>query len=539
MYQQKESGLTWAFAVISLFLIFSLCCFNDDLANVGDSVFLYNRCLQARECFRNGVYPFLYYEDIGGIGYGSPIFYGQLTLFPFMLFVDNISVFVKVYFLSCLLLNFFGFRCFIKRISSYATLMSCLYVTSIPFVCFYNANIPANVLAVGFSWFFFAFCIDYFRDSKGFFLVILTYFLIWQSNMNSTILATFVCVGIFFVYFDKRRWRDYLKLCVCVLTMLGYNIANILVHLDALRLEDPSAMLTVLNVKGDARVFSPYPLGGFFLRLYIDVIDCCCGFMSFGLFAVFCYYVCRGIRGESLRFKACSIAIVASAVAGYIIGISTIWDDVYKATNLFFQFPIRYFILLFGFVLAILSRFIQPRWFVYAVLGLSIIDLFLVNPMQSLPTNNMYYEGLQLANCEYASNSFVRDYDTLVEYRAAVHSTSGASYEFTRGFNEVTVDCSSNYSKNEVLTLPKLYYVGYVARGADGRQFKVTSGYSNYCKVAISDYRGELTLRYEVPIVVFALFIVQVACIVVYLVGALLWSTYWKKFLKMPINLSK
>lgn len=243
MRKQNESRVVWTIAGVGLLAVFSLCCFNENIVYVGDNLFLYNRLVQIRDCLAHGRWPFLYYEDVGGIGYGSPIFYGQLTLFPFLFVADRISVFLRLYYLCCLLLNFFGFRCFLKRVSSYATLTSCLYIFSMAFLGLFNGNIPANVMAVGFSWFFFAYCIDFFRDGQHFALVTLTYFAIWQSNFNSVVIATLFCFGIFLVYFKLDRWRSYLALLACVILVIGFDVFNILAHLDAIALVDPNALL--------------------------------------------------------------------------------------------------------------------------------------------------------------------------------------------------------------------------------------------------------------------------------------------------------
>lgn len=518
MRRQNESKLVWCLALGGMFLIFCLVSFNDNLAQVGDSVFLYNRLVQIKDCLAHGKWPFFYYEDLGGIGYGSPIFYGHLTLFPFLPLAGNISAFVKAYYLSCLLLNFFGFRCFLKRFSSYATLTSCFYVFSMTFCGLYNANIPANVMAVGWSWFFFAYCIDYFRDYRGFIPFILTYFMIWQSNFNTTVIATLFCMGIGLAYFKRDRIKGYLVTVLVVFLTVGYNIANILDHLDALRLVDPEYMLGILTADSDARVTSIHPLGGYVLRSYFKGVDGCVGFMTFSLFAVFVFFVIRGFRTQSRRFKVMTVVGLMLAFAGYALGTWPIWSEFYKATNVFFQFPIRYWVFLFGFVLAILSRVIKPNKLVYLAVLFCLLDVVIVNPFRSAPSTGLYYVAYQLGNGEYASNEFVMDWATYSKYYDAVVSESGEDYAFERGFNLVKVDCSAN-TGGDVLTLPKLYYRGYQARGEGGVKFAVKPGYSNYCQVDIGDYTGVLRLYYEVPNSVMRFFFIQV-----FVLGYLVWA---------------
>lgn len=520
MRLQRESKLIWCLAGGGLFALFCLVCFNTNLPYVGDSVFLYNRCYQGYDCLRHGLYPFLYYEDCGGIGYGSPIFYGQLTLFPFIPLLGNISVFLKVYYLCVLLLNFFGFRCFLKRISNYATLSTCFYIFSMAFVGIYNGNIPACAMAVGFSWYFFAYCIDFFRDKRNFELLILAYFMIWQSNFNTTVIATAVCFGLFIVYFDKKRIKDYARLLVVVTLLIAYNIVNILVHIDAVTTVDPAYMLDILNTESDCRLLSVHPLGGLVFRSIVQGVDGCTGFMHFAVFFVFLCCLYMGWIAQSLRFKVCTVVLMATVVFGYVIGSCSVWPSVYKFTNAFFQFPIRYYVFLFGFVIAVFSRVIQPKWFVYVLIPVCVLDIFLVNPFRSVASEEERYVVWQLGNGEYASDDFLKDFGVYDEYRSAVVSSSGAEYQFTRSYNLVVVDCEANPGV-DILTLPKLYYKGYKAVGSSGESFLVSSGYSNYCEIDIGSYRGVIALSYHVPFVVLLLFFVQVACVCVLLVYSL------------------
>lgn len=512
MRKQNESRVVWAIAGVGLLVVFSLCCFNENIVYVGDNLFLYNRLVQIRDCLAHGRWPFLYYEDVGGIGYGSPIFYGQLTLFPFLFVVDRISVFLRLYYLCCLLLNFFGFRCFLKRVSSYATLTSCLYIFSMAFLGLFNGNIPANVMAVGFSWFFFAYCIDFFRDGQHLALVTLTYFAIWQSNFNSVVIVTLFCFGIFLVYFKLDRWRSYLALLACVILVIGFDVFNILAHLDAIALVDPNALLSIMDVEADCRFTSIHPLGGILFRTATHGVDGCVGFLSFGAFAVFVYYIIRYVKYESLRFRVCSCVIGVCTFVGYIVGCCALWPSIYRATNLFFQFPIRYYVILFGFVLAVLSRVIRLNWFVYLVIALTICDVFIVNPFRAGKQDDVRFIGVQMGNGEYASDEFIKNYDVYDTYGSSVQSESGAVYSFERDFGVIRVDCSSN-AGGDVLTLPKLYYRWYEAFGDNGEHFEVVSGYSNYCQIAIGDYTGSLSLEYCVPVVAGVMFIIQIVSV--------------------------
>lgn len=512
MRVQRESHLVWAIAISALLVIFSLRCFDSNVVLEADATFLYNRCWQMLDCLRHGYYPFIYYNDIGGIGYGSPIFYGQATLFPFMLFLADILVFIKAYFLVCLLVNFFGFRCFVKRFSSYGTLSACFYILGVPYIFMCSSGMYAATLATGFSWFFFAFCIDFFRDGKGMAFLILTYFLIWQSNFNSVVLATVVCVGIFLLFFRLSRWRSYLKLFLCVLALILYNIVNILVHLDSLRLADFSTLfpgdMELLRV-----VLSCTPFGGFLYRsvgISLYGYDLCCGFMSFGMLVVLVHYLRDGFLKQSLEYRLCAVGVLALASLGYFVGMYPIWGTVFQVTNAFFQWPLRYFIIMWGFVVAVLARVVKPDKWVCFVLILCVLDIFVANPLSASSTaGGVDFLLLNMGHGEYAGETFEKSMDVYEEWSTAVHSESGAVYTYVNDYNGLSVDCSANPGE-DVLTLPKLYYNGYEARGSDGEVFPLSSGYSNYCEVGIGSYQGVLTLRYRVHGVVLVCFWIQV-----------------------------
>lgn len=515
MRDQKESKFVWSVAIISMFVIVALRCFDSAMATEPDSTFLYNRAYQLLDCLKNGYWPFLYYNDVGGIGYGSPIFYGQLTLLPFLPFLGSISSFLKVYFLVCVVVNFFGFRFLVKRFSSYATLSACFYIVGVPFIFFLATGMYPAALATGISWYFFAFCVDYFRDGKGFAFVILTYFLVWQTNFNSVVFATIVCFLLFLKYFDRKRFRDYARLFICVWYIILFDIVNILTHLDALRLVDFSSWF-LGDMSSERVVFSSLPFGGFFFRNLMAVFgdfDRCCGFLSFGALLVLVRGILGSWRKESSHFRFLVSLVVWVVAIGYVVGFRDHWGIVYQATQPFFQFPIRYFILVFGFVVLILSRVIKPGKLTAVVLVLSVLDIFLVNPLtvaSSEADPTFVYQ--RIVHGEYAGSNFVDGMSVYETYGKAVNSQNGYSYSFVNEYNGLTVDCSEN-AGGDVITLPKLYYYGYKAVGPNVETFVVHSGYSNYCEVAIGDYQGELRLQYHVSGVVMTCFWLQLFCL--------------------------
>lgn len=515
MKAQRESNLVWFIAILSLLLVVALFCFGSDPTADSDATFLYNRCYQLWDTICHGYFPFLYYNDIGGIGYASPVFYGQLTLLPFIPFLGGIQSFINAYHLVRVLLNFFGFRCFIKRLSEHATLSACFYILGIPFVLMCGAGLHAFVLGVGICWFFFAYCIDFFRDGVRMWHLVLSYFLIWETNFNAVVFATVICFVLFVRYFRRDRWRGYVRLFLVVLLLISYNLVNMAVHIDALRLVDISQWLSG-DTSTERIMLSSLPFGGFLFRGVANswgIGDLCCGFMQFGVLFVFVRSLWLRWAETSSSYRVCACVILSACALGYVFGLHFIWGFVWNMTHAFFQFPIRYFIFLYGFVIALLSRVVRPGRLEVAVLLICAVDLFFANPMQAgISRGDMPIVFYYTAYGEYLGGSFVDGDDTYSEYVNRVHSESGVSYPFVNEYNGLSVDCSGN-TGDDYLLLPKLYYRGYKAYGSGGEVFPVSSGYSNYCQVAIVDYNGSLRLIYEVPAICMAFFWLQVACL--------------------------
>lgn len=513
--KQNESNFVWFIAIFAMFVIVALRCFDTSRIYEPDSTFLYNRACQMLDCLKNGYWPFIYYNDVGGIGYGSPIFYGQLTLLPFLPLVGSMTSFMNAYFLVCVLLNFFGFRFFLKRVSNYATLGACFYILGIPFVSMCTAGMYAFNLGLGFSWFFFAYCIDFFRDSIHFPHIPIFYFLIWQSNFISVFFATVACFCIFITYFNSSRYRDYIKLFCVTLLFILFDITNILAHTDAIRLVDVSGLFFT-NPTRQRVLLSTLPIGGFVLRYTVaqfGIGDICCGLMPFGVLFIFIHFIRKHWSVESRYFRVGSCTVFVVLLTGYIFGLRPIWSTIYQTFNPFFQFPIRYLVFVYGFFIACLSRVIIKNKVVCFVLLLCTIDVFIANPFRMVVPDGIDFVFSHIVYGEYAGKTFIDDTEVYDSYSSTIHSESGASYSYVDEYNGLSIDCSTN-PEDDILTLPKLYYRWYVATGDSGENFAVKSGYSNYCEVDIGPYTGSLRLRYQVPFAVLILFVLQIVCLV-------------------------
>lgn len=534
MKSQNETKGSITIAIVALFIIYTVWIFGYNIDSNNDATFLYNRCYQMFGCLRHGFWPFIYYNDLDGIGYGTPIFYGQLTLLPFGLLLFDKLVFVRVYVLCALLLNFFGFRFLAKRFTSYSTLSACIYILSVPYLyIFGRTGLHAGVLGLAFSWYFFAFCVDYFRDGRHLHLFILTYFLTWQSNFNSVLLATIGCFALFCYYFDIKKWRSYIKLFLCVLCVVLFNIVSIIIHLDALRHLNVS---TLFDQSG-ALCSSWLPFGGFLFRGLLGYQEL--GYSVGTIFSIVLYSVLsyQCFQYSTGRLRVILVVLLFILVVGYVVGLAYVWPLLYSQVQFVVQFPIRYFVLLFGGFLIFVSEHIKPDWKLYVILLISVFDIFISSPFsweESIGNVRLYD---LMVNAEFASDDFVFDKYVYETYGFNIVSISGSTYAYENLYNGLSVDCSSNVG-SDILTLPKLYYKGYHAYAEDGGHFAVTSGYSNYCEVDIGSYTGLLTLRYEVPPVVLFLFWIQVFCVsrLLYLVVK---SIKWNKFLHRKQKVSE
>lgn len=75
---------TIGYVVIIAAYFITLFLMRGNMMSNSDVTFFVNRANQMLNCIKDGQVPFFYYNDFGGVGYGSSFFYGQLTLYPFL-----------------------------------------------------------------------------------------------------------------------------------------------------------------------------------------------------------------------------------------------------------------------------------------------------------------------------------------------------------------------------------------------------------------------------------------------------------------------
>lgn len=439
------------------------------------------------------------------------------------MFLGSIRTFLSAYLLVCLLVNFFGFRCLCGRFSCNATLSACYFIVSLPFVFLYGIGLEAYILSVGLSWYFFAYCVDYFRDGKSFYVCILMFFAIWQTNLNCAIFAFVGCVFLFVMYFDRHRVCGYIKLFVCVGLLLLYNVCDILYHIDALCFVPYTFSASPDGLWINRALLSLTPFGGYLFRLIQTTFvggDLCTGLVQIPVFALCCYFVIKRWRLSSRRFKAVTTFLWVALVFGYVDGTYPVWGLINDVWSPFFQFPLRYIIFLCGALFVVFSHVVRKNRVVEVVLFLCVVDLLLANPLVARDSSGVTWDtvSVQLGNCEYAGKSF-QGFGAL-ESCSGVISESGILYDYVDGYNELTVDLLNNPGEDSIL-LPKLYYRGYKAYDDCGQVFEVRSGYSNFCQVDIGDYTGTLYLVYEPPMYLILFLVLQFSCLCCYIALAI------------------
>lgn len=255
------------------------------------------------------------------------------------------------------------------------------------------------------------------------------------------------------------------------------------------------------------------PFGGFVFRRNVNWVEAGCGICSVGFLIVCCVYGVKMLKSCSIKRRVAFLTLLFCIIVSYIAGLVGIWPFLYIYIGVFIQFPVRYFVLLFGTLLLTVSCYMKPSVWLYVVLVIAIGDVFISNPMVwSSPTDRGYDIYDVIINAEFASNDFVYTQEAYETYGFSVNSSSGTEYTYSNEYNGLSVDCSSN-SGSDILTFPKLYYKGYHAYAEDGSQFAVVSGYSNYCEVNIGSYTGSLRLIYEVPIYLLTLFWLQIVSV--------------------------
>jgi hypothetical protein len=491
-----------------------------------DVQFLYNRAYQMYDCIIHGEVPFFYYNDNIGTGYGSAFFYGQLTLYPFLIFVKfGLRPFIQAYSTVTILLTYIGARELSKRFTVNYELAAILYTASayvlysIDYIYLY-----ANALGIAISLFFIAKCIDFFRDSKSSLPASVLFFLVLNTHTISALFSFIVCVVIMIMYFDKRKFKEYAKFALVTIVICSYFIINMIYHTNSSiqqNQRDISLSLTSEGSKQSYKVSS---------RIFLSVIDSIFATIVLRLNTVslkgmtvlntfttllIIYTIIRNIKKLTKRQVVC----ILLSITGLVLSISSIWDSLSQKIYNPIQYPryIYYIILALIIITCIhirkdkITKILKVIALTCCLMdtilfGFTNIDAFDATQEFQLgwEESNGDYISNQLMSGEYLQSNFDWTPETIQYYSSHVTDQNVNEYTYTKDtpYGSITVNNITTNNAELKLIFPKLYYKGYTAYDENGNSYEITDGYSQYCEVTIPPNTNiqSLTIIYNHPI---------------------------------------
>ena len=505
---------------IIIAILYGFIC-SEDAWYISDLRYLYNRAYQMLSCFKDGNMPWFYYNDFGGVGYGSSFFYGQLTLVPFLWLVPiGFEPFITTYIVTTMILHFTGSYVLFKRFCKQPYWLSVLYISC--YFSYYNfltSGTYSNLFAIGLSFFYIAFCIDFFRDNKGFGKASLLFYLIMNTHLITSIVTFGVTVCLVIYYWDKKRFYSYVKFFVVTCILCSYTVCNMLYHSDVISRTTEINARVIKDLKDSLpRSIDLYmdkvPFGGLFSSLLFKNVN---GYHLFnwvfiGLI-VYLIYKTKVLTNKKL------VVLSVLSVLLLILSMRPVWLALNQIVLIPIQFPNRLtpYIICFIFILAF-RNFDKSKW--YKLLFITCLPELLVGPlfMYEIPDE---YKALvtdldcQIVNGEYLDESFIFDKDLFELYSDTVmDAATKETYSFIRDKERIIVNEISN-KNNLTLRFPKLYYRGYRLKDALGTNYKVYKGESQFCTAFVSQPTGSLILWYQHPIWLQALWYLTFMCFII------------------------
>lgn len=512
--RKKFNVYSFWFITITLIYFLSLLSMSGSMLGNTDNIYLINRAEQMLSCIKDGNTPFFYYNDLGGVGYGSSFFYGHLTLYPFLplLLIGKLS-FLYTYVSVSYLLIALGVSQLSKRfVRDYSFITMMFMSSTFVFLMFNYIKMYANMLGVGLGFLFLAFIIDFFRDKKSFIPAGLLFFLLINTHLLTSVICFVLTIVIMIYYFDKSRLKDYVKFSLFTCMVCSYFVANFLYHIDQLNnLADINKFVInsfyVQNVYGISIIPFEYLLQNLILNninslLLVDLL----------VLVVFSLTLAKSRKSISLRLK---ILLIIGFVLT-ILGVRPIWVWFNKNVIITpFQFPFRYMIFILFFMMLIVfsrvkSRDLKLFLCFYSIIYTCICSLTLNFQITEEYSNLDKYTG----NGEYVSERFVCDTDEFAKLSSQVLDSNGREYDYQINGNSLVFDVTSD--ANIAISIPKLYYSGYVAY-LDDRELEISEGYSQFVELKIPECsQGTVSVYYRHPIF---LKILDLCCLLVVLVS--------------------
>ena len=521
----KRIKVDWIGIIIVMFLSCLVIVCNQDRLQSADIEFFYNRAVQMLDCLKDGSLPFFYYNDFGGVGYGSAFFYGQLTIYPFLFFVDKgIDVFINAYTVVMIALTYAG-ACFLsKHFTKNYKFVSLLFMCSCYIVqTMYSFGMLPNIMAIALSFYFIGFCIDFFRDNKSFIPASIMFYLVINTHLVTAVVSFVICVMLFVMYFDKSKFKSYVMFALFTTFICSYFLANAFYHSDVVTNTKEINEKMLSNKLGTAccTYENWLPFTGILFNCMINFI----GFTNVGGYRLLNLFVVilLLIWGRH-KFSKREIFVLSLDLIATIISIDRVWALLNKIWLIPIQFPCRFapYIVLSIIVILLRNKDLtvwKRRIFIICCLPELILIPFVVVPDTSEALTE--YSN-QVINGEYLDKSFNWDLTDFEYKKSHVTDQDGNEYDFSVFPNKVVVSVYGNKDEDIQLTLPKLYYKGYTFSRItipetfvtmDEEAFynhtytpyitdtyDVEMGDSQFIKVDIGKSRGTFVLTYEHPV---------------------------------------
>lgn len=476
------------------------------LVKTSDITFLYSRASSLLDSLKDFNFGIFSYTNLHNLGYGDSFYYGGLTLIPFLPFISSgITTFTTVYFIAMVVTQSLGVYTLTKRVKNCSPrLFVLLYLsnTCVTACYFYTALLCSN-LALGLGFFYIAFLIDFFRDRKSYIKASIMFFIIFETHTITAIILFCITVIVFFMYYDKKRWTDYINFGVVTSLFCAYRICNILYHLDTLNLK--SNVLSDVIKKGSCFFSTTYaPFGGQIVHIIIKVITGATRVQGFGfcdLVMLLIVMICLIKNREKLTKRSKLLLVIC--LIGVVISQVYIW----RRLDPFIQFPIRYGTYLALCLYFISLRYLRNKKVIKIIIMMDIVIatlLVILGGRQTVGsvTEKSNYIGKYVSAGEYL-NFNLEDID-LDKFKAmSVQCMDlNTGNEYTYGFegHKMTINVDKAELGEVRLRIPKLWYKGYRCYNKKtGKRYECKEGLYQFIEINIGNDTGKFVVEYSHP----------------------------------------
>ena len=498
----KKVSETDVATIIYIFLVWVFKCLNPMLMEA-DILFLDNRMTQVRNCILDGNLPFFYYNDFLGVGYGNSFFYGDLTITPFAFLFEDSNIRMKIFILVTLVLLTLGVRTFTKRFTNNYKFISFMFLGTFLITRFIlNTYLIANIYAIAIGLFFLSYCVDFFRDNKSSTKASILFFLLMNTHLVTSIICFIGCVCIFIYYYNKERWKEYIRFALRTCLICSYIIVNMLYHADIIgRTKDIN--LTMLESGGISQFTLTFGgFGGVLIRTLTEEYK---GFGIANLITMGILIVLLVKYKYTIKNKIVLLGVFISLILSQNI----VWVSLFKVIDIPIQFPIRFLPFTILVLYVIILRKVDSKKLSKTLLiitCLEIISLLILSISTDGEKKDRTFN--YIGNGEYLSTEFVMNKVDFELNSNRVIDNTGKEYNYRIEDEKLIIEID-NITKDTVIQAPKLWYKGYVCYAlVDNkpiessvlrRNLDVTQGKGQWCNIRVSHFSGEIVLEYIHP----------------------------------------